>query len=150
MSAKNSSGKAEEPLTLYRAQVTNPFAFWDLSTAAKRISEGLSTYVLEVIRRDLQLSNSELAHVVSISPRTLARRKKEVRLPSDESERAYRVARLIEIATDILGSKDETQGWMKEHNFALGNQRPLDLIRTEPGAQLVERTLRQIQHGITV
>lgn len=150
MSKKNSSEKAEEPLALYRVQVENPFAFWDLATAVSKISEGLSTYILEVIRRDLQLSNVELARVVSISPRTLARRKKEIRLPSDESERAYRVARLIEIAADILGSKEETQGWMKENNFALGNQRPLDLIRTEPGAQLVERILRQIEHGITV
>lgn len=150
MNAKKSSGRAEEPLILYQAQVKSPFSFWDLATAAQRISEGLSTYFLEVIRQDLQLSNSELAYVVSISQRTLARRKKELRLSSDESERAYRIARLIEIATNILGSKEEAQRWMKEYNFALGNQKPLDLIRTEPGAQLVERVLHQIEYGLTV
>ncbi len=150
MSAKKSTEKAEEPLALYQAQVKSPFSFWDLATAAQRISEGLSTYFLEVIRHNLHLTNQELAYVISIPQRTLARRKKEVRLPSDESERAYRVARLIEIAVDVLGSKEEAQHWMKEHNFALGNQRPLDLIRTEPGAQLAERILRQIEHGITV
>ncbi len=150
MAEKNSSGKTEEPLTLYRSQAATPFSFWDLSIAAQRISEGLSTFILEFIRKKLRLSTQELAQVVSISPRTLARRKKETRLASDESERAYRVARLIEIATDVFGSKEEVQKWVKESNFALGNQKPLDLMRTEPGAKLVERTLRQIEHGIAV
>jgi uncharacterized protein (DUF2384 family) len=39
---------------------------------------------------------------------------------------------------------------MREPNFALGDARPLDLARTEPGARLVERTLSHIQHGIPV
>ncbi|MFT5516008.1 MAG: hypothetical protein ACI80V_002139 [Rhodothermales bacterium] len=39
---------------------------------------------------------------------------------------------------------------MKEANFALGEEVPLVLARTAPGAELVQRILHQIYHGITV
>ncbi len=126
------------------------YADWDLPTAAGRVAEGLPVGVLYTIQNRLDLSNQELAHAVMISPRTLTRRKKEHRLPPDESERAYRVARLTEIAADVLGSTDDAREWMKEPNYALGDQVPLEVARTEPGAKLVERVLRQIEHGITV
>jgi putative toxin-antitoxin system antitoxin component (TIGR02293 family) len=125
------------------------YASWDLHTAASRVSEGLSVEVLDTIQRRLALTNSELAHVVLISPRTLTRRKKEQRLRPDESERAYRVARLTEIAGQVLRSEDEAKAWMKEPNYALGEETPLEMARTEPGATLVERLLVQIEHGIT-
>ena len=126
------------------------YSSWDLPTAALRVSEGLPTEALTTVQGRLGLSNRELADVVLISPRTLTRRKNEDRLPPDESERVYRVARLIEIAAGALGGKDEAREWMKEPNFALGEQIPLDIARTEPGAQLVERVLGQIEQGIPV
>lgn len=125
------------------------YSEWDLPTAAHRVSEGLSTGSLDTVQLRLELSNKELADVVQISPRTLTRRKKEDTLPPDESERVYRINRLIEIAADVLGGQAEARDWMKEPNFALGDESPLSLAKTEPGAQLVERVLHQIQHGMS-
>lgn len=125
------------------------YSEWDLPTAAHRVSEGLSTGSLDTVQLRLELSNKELAEVVQIAPRTLSRRKKEDTLPPDESERVYRINRLIEIAADVLGGQAEARDWMKEPNFALGDESPLSLAKTEPGAQLVERVLHQIQHGMS-
>lgn len=125
------------------------YSAWDLPTAAHRISEGLPTDALESVQTRLDLSNQELAEVVLISPRTLTRRKKEEKLPPDESERVYRINRLIEIAAQVLGGQSEARDWMKEPNFVLGDQTPLSIAKTEPGAQLVERVLGQIEHGIS-
>ena len=140
----------KRPASQQAAWKGEAYASWDLPTAARRVSEGLSPDALNVVQDRLDLSNAELAHVVHISPRTLTRRKKEERLSPDESERVYRVARLIEIAARVLGSEDEAREWMKEPNYALGEQVPLEVARTEPGAELVERLLGQIEHGITV
>jgi putative toxin-antitoxin system antitoxin component (TIGR02293 family) len=87
---------------------------------------------------------------VLISPRTINRRKSEERLPPDESERIFRIGRLIEIAVSVIGSEEEARAWMKEENFALGGKTPLEMASTQPGAELVERVLHQIDHGITV
>ncbi len=126
------------------------YSSWDLSVAASRISKGLPVYALNEVQRRLDLSNRELADLVLISPRTLTRRKKEQCLPPDESERVYRIARLTEIAAEVLKGSDEAMAWMKEPNYALGDQTPLEMARTGPGSALVERVLRQIEHGIPV
>jgi putative toxin-antitoxin system antitoxin component (TIGR02293 family) len=126
------------------------YAAWDLSTAVRRVSEGLAPHVLTTIQTRLALSDAELAHAVMMARRTLTRRRKQARLLPDESERAYRLARLTEIAAKTLGGIEEARHWMKEPNFALGGQPPLSLVCTEPGALLVERLLGQIEHGIMV
>lgn len=130
--------------------VEEPYIAWDLPDAALRISRGLSVDILVTLQARLQLSNLELSDLLMISPRTLDRRKKEKTLPSDESERSYRIARLTDLARQIFGSTEDAAAWFKRPNYALDNQKPIDLVKTEPGARLVERTLGQIRHGITV
>lgn len=125
-----------------------PFHAWDLPLAAKRVSAGLPTDSLTFVQRLLDLSNLELARVLSVSPRTLSRRRKEDLLPPEESERVYRVGRLAQFAADVLGGADEARAWLREPNFALGEAVPLEVLRTEPGAELVERVLHQVAHGI--
>lgn len=127
-----------------------PYIAWGLPDAALRISRGLSTDILATLQARLRLSNLELSDLLMISPRTLDRRKNEKTLPSDESERSYRIARLTDLARQIFGSTEEAAAWFKTSNYALDNQKPIELVKTEPGARLVERTLGQIRHGITV
>lgn len=133
-----------------QGRVEEPYISWDLSKAAQIINSGLLTEVLQTIQERLSISNLELATLLMISPRTLDRRKKEDLLPADESERSYRIARLTDLAAEVLGSMDDASAWFKRPNYALGNQKPIDMMKTEPGARLVERTLHQIEHGMPV
>lgn len=141
-SSSKSRGLAEEPAV--------PYISWDLSHAVSMINRGLAVDILKIIQSRLSLTNMELSSLLMISPRTLDRRRKEDVLTPDESERSYRVARLTDLAAEIFGSIEKAEHWFKEANFALGNQKPIELMKTEPGARLVERTLRQIEYGITV
>ncbi|MCC5906247.1 MAG: DUF2384 domain-containing protein [Balneolaceae bacterium] len=130
--------------------VEEPYIAWDLTKASAKISSGLATGILSIIQDRLGISNKDLSELLLISPRTLDRRKKEAILPADESERSFRIARLTDLASEIFGSMEKASVWFKEPNFALGNKTPIELVKTEPGARLVERTLHQIGHGITV
>lgn len=136
---KKGSNKAEEP-----------FIAWDLSKAVANIQNGLASDILQTIQTRLDISRMELSTLLMISPRTLDRRRKEAVLPPDESERSYRIARLTDLAAQVFGSMEKASAWFKQSNYAFGNKKPIDIIQTEPGARLVERTLQQIQHGITV
>ena len=133
-----------------QTQVEDPFIAWDLPKASARISSGLASEIILIIQERLGVSNKDLSELLLISPRTLDRRKKEDILPADESERTFRIARLTDLASDVLGSMDKASTWFKTPNFALGNKKPIELIKTEPGARLVERTLNQIRHGMPV
>lgn len=131
-------------------KVEEPYIAWDLSKAASMVHSGLATEVLHTIQNRLGLSNLELSQLLMVSPRTIDRRKKEEVLPADESERSYRIARLTDLAAEVTGSMEKASIWFKKPNYALGNKKPIELMKTEPGARLVERTLNQIRHGITV
>lgn len=137
--SKKNSSKAEEP-----------YIAWDLSKAVTNIQNGLASDILQTIQTRLDISRMELSTLLMISPRTLDRRRKEAVLPPDESERSYRIARLTDLAAEVFGSMEKASAWFKKSNYALGNKKPIEIVQTEPGARLVERTLQQIKHGITV
>lgn len=141
-SANESEGKS--------SQAKEPYIAWDLSKAVANIRHGLATDILQTIQIRLDISRMELSQLLMISPRTLDRRRKEAVLPADESERSYRIARLTDLAAQVFGSMEKASTWFKQPNYALGNEKPIDIVQTEPGARLVERTLQQIQHGITI
>ena len=112
------------------------------------IREGLPAEALGWLRENLDLTAEELAGVIHVSRRTMSRRKKEGRLKPDESERALRLIRLYRRAVEVLGDRTEATGWLREENFALGGEAPLEFADTEPGARRVEHLLGQIEHGI--
>jgi putative toxin-antitoxin system antitoxin component (TIGR02293 family) len=129
---------------------SEPYIAWELETVVKRINKGLGTSILATIQARLRISNRQLSDLLMVSPRTLDRRKNEKSLPPDESERSYRIARLTDRAYQVFENSEKVARWFSEPNFALGNIKPLDLAKTEPGAKLVEQVLGRIEHGITV
>ncbi len=112
------------------------------------IREGLPAEALDWLKERLGLTAEELASVIHVSRRTMSRRKKEGRLRPDESERALRLIRLYRRAAEVLGGPEEAAVWLREENFSLGRETPLEFADTEPGARQVERLLGQIEHGI--
>lgn len=83
-----------------------------------------------------------------IAPRTLARRKGEQRLTPEESDLIARLVRIHEFAVEVFGSDEKARKWLRTNNRALDNHQPLDLLRTDYGARIVESILGRIAHGI--
>ena len=61
----------------------------------RRIKRGLPYRSLESVRDRLGLSVLETASVLHMPPRTLARRRQTRKLDPDESDRLYRIARVV-------------------------------------------------------
>jgi len=112
------------------------------------IREGLPAEALSWLKDRLDLTADQLAGLVHVSRRTMSRRKNEGRLKPDESERVLRLIRLYRRAAEVLGGPEEATEWLRENNFALGEETPLEFADTEPGARRVEQLLGQIEHGI--
>jgi putative toxin-antitoxin system antitoxin component (TIGR02293 family) len=93
------------------------------------------------------LTLKELASALDLSPRSLQRRRRSGKLAGYESDRLYRLARLVAIATESLGSLERAQRWLKHPNRALGGIAPVSIIDTEPGARRVENILGRIAFG---
>ena len=90
----------------------------------------------------------ELAPILNLSPRTLARRKKERRFRSDESDRIFRLGRVAALAEETLGDRSKAGLWLRTRNAALGGEAPLSHLDTDLGARQVEDVLLRIAHGV--
>ena len=110
------------------------------------IREGFPHAVLEELMRASGLTLKELAHALDLSTRSLQRRRRG-RLARFESDRLYRMARLLALARESLGDEARANRWLKRANHALGGLAPIAAIDTELGARQVENLLGRIAYG---
>jgi putative toxin-antitoxin system antitoxin component (TIGR02293 family) len=51
-------------------------------------------------------------------------------------------------AVEIFGSKEEAELWLRRPAMGLDGQRPIDLLKSPEGKQLVEEFLARLEHGV--
>jgi putative toxin-antitoxin system antitoxin component (TIGR02293 family) len=86
---------------------------------------------------------------IVIPARTLKHRKaKAMRLSLDESDKAARAARVLAFAEEAFGDLKKALSWMRKPKKRFEGQTPMEMLRTEAGARLVEEELIQIDEGM--
>lgn len=85
--------------------------------------------------------------VAGISQRTLERRAGS-RLSPDQSDRLVRIARVIDVAEDSIGTRVQALAWMNVPNRSLGGARPIDELDTDAGSKRVETALGRLREGV--
>jgi putative toxin-antitoxin system antitoxin component (TIGR02293 family) len=111
------------------------------------IRQGFPPAVVEELMRASGLTLKELADAVDLSPRSLQRRRQSGRLARFESDRLYRLARIVALAQQSLGDRKSAAHWLKRSNRGLGGVAPISMIDTELGARQVENILGRIAYG---
>lgn len=111
------------------------------------IREGFRPAVVEELMRASGLTLKELAEALDLSPRSLQRRRRTGRLARYESDRLYRLARIVALADEFLGDHERAIRWLKRPNRALGGITPVAALDTELGARQVENILGRIAYG---
>ena len=111
------------------------------------IREGFPSAVVEELMRSSSLTLKELAAALDLSPRSLQRRRRKGRLASFESDRLYRLARVLALANEFIGEHEKAIRWLKRPNRALGGIAPVAALDTELGARQVENILGRTAYG---
>ena len=112
------------------------------------IREGIPAAAVESVLSAVHVSQSELAQALGIPQRTLARRKREGVLNSEESSKLLRFARVMSRASEVFDGPTAAIDWLKSPNAALRGNAPLHLLDTDIGAESVLDTLGRIEHGV--
>jgi len=113
------------------------------------VHNGFSFKSLETFSSETGFAPAEVASLVGIPERTLARRKTSGRLSPDESERLLRISSIFEKAVGLFeGNVDETLEWLTQPKKALGDKVPLQYSRSELGAREVESLIGRLEHGV--
>lgn len=116
---------------------------------SKAVAAGVPASALRELVADSAVTLSDVAKVVA-PRRTLDRRLKDnANLTPEESDRFARFASILSLCEHIFGSRAEAMEWLEAPKRRFDGERPIDLIRTEVGARLVEQLLVQAQHGMT-
>lgn len=120
----------------------------DVGDVREALRRGLSFDAFEAVREALEISPQVLGDLLGVASRTLARRKKSRQLTPVESDRLYRIAFIMLMAAEVLGSKAKARTWLHRENRALEGLPPLRLLDTEIGERQVEDLLHRINYGI--
>jgi len=115
---------------------------------ADQVRKGLPFAALSAVMEDYGISRELACGVLQLSSRNFLRRKDQQRLSPAESDRLYRLARVLAHANRVFEDPDESAEWIQTPNAALGKQQPLTLLDTDIGVQQVDQVLGRIEHGI--
>lgn len=116
---------------------------------ARQVRSGLPAATVALLALTLAVEKAQVAKRLNIPSRTLSRRlATKSRLTHDESDRTLRMARVVALAREVLGSDEKAARWMSNPNRALGGRKPFDELDTEPGVRSVEQVLYSIAYGM--
>ena len=95
---------------------------------------------------------SSLEGAVGMSLRTYQRRKEapDKPLSQEQSERTWKFAEILAKASATLGSQEDAENWLESPAIGLNRQRPIDLLASRAGAEMVETFLNQLEYGVYV
>jgi putative toxin-antitoxin system antitoxin component (TIGR02293 family) len=93
---------------------------------------------------------AELLPVFGISLRTFMRLKTDTakRLDAEQSARVWQFAELFAKAEDVLGGPERAVEWLREPAMALEQHRPIELLTTSVGMQLVDDVIERMRYGV--
>ena len=96
------------------------------------------------------LSADQIADAVGISARTLRRQKDQPDkpMPADLASKTWLFAETLSQASTVFGSRDAAERWMARPAMGLDGARPIELLRTLQGAELVTEFLGRLEHGV--
>jgi putative toxin-antitoxin system antitoxin component (TIGR02293 family) len=109
------------------------------NTAIKHLLDGMTT-----------LAQKSIESAIGISVRTRQRREKHPTelLSQDQTGRTWKLAELLTRATSVFGSRTAAEQWFAQPATGLDQRRPIDLLTTPAGVELVEDFLGRIEYGV--
>ncbi|HEY6633786.1 MAG TPA: antitoxin Xre/MbcA/ParS toxin-binding domain-containing protein [Rhizobiaceae bacterium] len=121
--------------------------------AHEMIVQGIPGRALEKFLARLQIINladNAFESALGMSERTFQRYKSDHTrtLNTEQSSRTWNFARTLTKATSVFGSQAEAERWMMQPAMGLDNRRPIDLLATAAGSELVQEFLDRLDYGV--
>lgn len=113
------------------------------------IMSGLSYPIFEKMQNNISFNKDEWAEFLDLSVRTLDRYKKEQkRFKASQSEKIISLIEVLERGKHVFGDLEVFKKWLHQEVPALANTKPINLLYTSYGKELVMAELTRIEHGV--
>lgn len=112
------------------------------------VQVGVPTEVLDkMVATFVRLVETEVLGAVGVSSRTVQRRKAGVLSPEHSGAMLDLIA-ITHKAMEVLGSREAAENWLHQPAVALDGRRPMELLSTRQGADLVKDHLTRMDYGV--
>jgi len=109
---------------------------------------GLPKRALLHLVTNLNFSIRSMTQLLNITERTIQRKGDLDLLDISTTEQILQVAEVFSRGNDVFGSPENFQDWMKVENVSLGGKRPIELLPSRYGAQMVLDVIGRIEYGV--
>lgn len=110
--------------------------------------DGVSTKVLKLVVESFKtISRPEIYEIVGLSSKTVSRRQEQA-LPLAASDATIDLIGISSLAETVFGSQSDAEAWLCTPAIALDGKKPIDLIATRAGAELVKDQLIRLEYGV--
>jgi putative toxin-antitoxin system antitoxin component (TIGR02293 family) len=114
------------------------------------IQRGLPSKSVFFLQEKIRLDDKTYSNTLGVSSKWLSRYRNSPcdHINANVSDRLYRIAKILTLATDVLEDEEAARNWLHRSQPGLNERVPLELINTEAGASEVEELLLRIEYGI--
>lgn len=97
---------------------------------------------------NLNVSVRAMSQLLNITERTIQRKKDVDLMDVATTEQILQIAEVYSRGSEVFGSSENFQDWMNAENLAFGGKRPIEMIPSRYGAQMVLDVIGRIEHGV--
>ena len=113
------------------------------------IKEGIPYTLFTLIQDLAPFSNNDWATFLDISTKSLQRYRQSAKnFKPIHSEKIIELAEVTNLGLEVFGTSEKFRLWLQTPNFALGNSKPIELLKDSYGKEMVMGELTRINHGI--
>jgi putative toxin-antitoxin system antitoxin component (TIGR02293 family) len=113
------------------------------------IREGISYSFFNLIKEVSPFNEIYWADLLDISTKSLHRYKKASKpFKPSHSEKIIEMAEVTQLGLEVFGNMDKLKLWLETPSYALGNLKPMELMKDSYGKEMVISELTRINYGI--
>lgn len=124
----------------------------DKLLVANAVKKGVTNFLFREIKENSPFDDTQWSNFLHINVRTLQRYKKETDhvFKPIQSEKIFELAEVVSLGNEVFDTPEHFNIWLNTPSLALGNNKPIDLLDTSFGKDLVMAELNSIEYGIFV
>lgn len=110
---------------------------------------GITKGAVNTLASHLGISRKYISeNIFDISVKTFERKEDKARLDKKISSHALEIARVVQHAYEVFRDESKVKRWLNSQNKALNNFKPVELLDTFTGLNMVNDILGRIEEGV--
>ena len=136
----------------HKNQVTYEKFLEDKMLIIAAIRNGIPYSLFDLILNYTPFSENDWANFLDISTKSLQRYRTSPahHFKPIHSEKIIEMAEVTKVGLDVFGNIEKLKLWLNTPSYALGKQKPIELLKDSYGKEMVIGELNRINHGIFV